>query len=196
MGITSPSARSSRAEFFRNSHLKYHSDTPIPIDVPAAARSRKIATGEACPPGKEISRGRERNDQGVPPSKREVQLGRRTGGRRGAPFGNRNRLVHGAYPRARRARRAEAGTLRHATRNLICRLVMFAHAQKALRLKKANIKPNQRDESCLGGLNFHAGEIPRRFTLRRFAGGRWRGVRLSGCPPARRRPEAGRAASC
>ena len=35
-------------------------------------------------------------------------MGKRTGGKKGAPFGNRNRLKHGRYSRAAQAARKEA----------------------------------------------------------------------------------------
>ena len=42
-------------------------------------------------------------------------MGKRTGGKTGAPFGNRNRLKHGRYSRAALAARKEAvARLRHA----------------------------------------------------------------------------------
>lgn len=48
----------------------------------------------------------------IEPSKRwhEVQLGKRTGRKRGAPFGNANRLTHGRYAAAALARRRTGAT--------------------------------------------------------------------------------------
>jgi hypothetical protein len=59
-------------------------------------------------------------------------LGKRTGGKHGAPFGNRNRLLHGTYSRERVERRAKVRALLRRTRALICRLDMFARSRNAL----------------------------------------------------------------
>jgi hypothetical protein len=64
-------------------------------------------------------------------------MGKRTGGKRGAPLGNRNRLKHGNYSARRIARRAEVNALLRRARNLIRRIEMMAWARKALRAKKA-----------------------------------------------------------
>jgi hypothetical protein len=41
-------------------------------------------------------------------------MGKRTGGKKGAPFGNKNRLTHGRYSRAgQAARRTATARLRH-----------------------------------------------------------------------------------
>jgi len=64
-------------------------------------------------------------------------LGKRTGGKVGAPFGNRNRLLHGRYSCARMARRAKTRARLRETRNLICRLDLGTNARRALAMKKA-----------------------------------------------------------
>src|SRR6185437_4595501 len=53
------------------------------------------------------------------PSEAEVQLGKRTGNKRGAPFGNRNRLVHGLYSRAHIERRRGLRALKRRSRFLL-----------------------------------------------------------------------------
>jgi len=60
----------------------------------------------------------------------EVQLGKRTGGKVGAPFGNRNRLRHGRYTRARIARHARVRARLRETRNLVCRLDLGTNAPR------------------------------------------------------------------
>jgi hypothetical protein len=50
--------------------------------------------------------------EGVPLQKHEVQLGKRTGRKRGAPSGNRNRLTHGGYSGAVKAARRERSARR------------------------------------------------------------------------------------
>ena len=52
-------------------------------------------------------------------------MGKRTGGKRGAPVGNRNRLSHGRYSARRVARRKEVQALLRRTRNLIRRIEMI-----------------------------------------------------------------------
>ena len=69
-------------------------------------------------------------------SKHEVQLGKRTGGKRGAPFGNRNRLIHGCYSAARAARHAKVMEMIRRTRALAARLVLFGCALRALAAKR------------------------------------------------------------
>ncbi len=63
-------------------------------------------------------------------------MGKRTGGKRGAPFGNRNRLRHGTYSRAYAERRAKVRALLARTRALICRLDMFARSREAVLRKR------------------------------------------------------------
>ena len=69
---------------------------------------------------------------GAPP-KHEVQMGKRTGGKRGAPVGNTNRLKHGRYSARRIARRKEKNTFLRGLRNLTRRIEMMAWSRKALR---------------------------------------------------------------
>ena len=66
-------------------------------------------------------------------------MGKRTGGKRGAPAGNRNRLKHGRYCARQIARRAEVQALLRRARNLIRRIEMMAWARKALRRKRSTI---------------------------------------------------------
>ena len=51
-------------------------------------------------------------EEGVPLPKHEVQLGKRTGRKRGAPPGNQNRLTHGRYSGAAKAARRERSARR------------------------------------------------------------------------------------
>lgn len=74
-------------------------------------------------------------DEGVPPSKYEVQMGKRTGGKRGVPVGNSNRLSHGRYSARRVARRKEVQALLRGMRNLTRKIEIMGWARKALRNK-------------------------------------------------------------
>src|ERR1700743_2310841 len=128
-----------RARNFHNQGLKFSAPFPDQAMVPA---NRSVMPEKGL-------------QTGGYPLKSEVQLGRRTGGKKGAPFGNRNRLLHGRYTRACSARKREYRMLRRGTRNLICRLGLLAKARKALlsrRLRKRNSAPAQWDGFDSGGL--------------------------------------------
>ena len=108
----------------------------------ALENEAKAATPGVCPDRPEnifrvLYRRHRRRERGGPPAKNEVQLGKRTGGKRGAPFGNTNRLKHGRYTRARAARRAWRDGLLRSARNLARRLEMMAWSRQALRRKCA-----------------------------------------------------------
>ena len=55
---------------------------------------------------------RNENEGGASLPKHEVQLGKRTGRKRGAPLGNQNRLTHGGYSGAVKAARRERSAQR------------------------------------------------------------------------------------
>ncbi len=63
-------------------------------------------------------------------------IGQAHGRKEGAPFGNRNRLRHGRYGRARAVRRGKVRALIRATRVLIRRIELIARARAALRQKR------------------------------------------------------------
>jgi hypothetical protein len=58
-------------------------------------------------------------------------LGKRTGGKRGAPLGNTNRLKHGRWSRARMADDKALRALLRQTRHLIIRANMVVRARRA-----------------------------------------------------------------
>jgi len=62
-------------------------------------------------------------------------MGKRTGGKRGAPVGNSNRLTHGRYSARRIARRKDVKALLRGMRNLTRKIEMMGWARKALRNK-------------------------------------------------------------
>ena len=68
---------------------------------------------------------------GWSPLKCEVQLGKRTGGKRGAPYGNSNRLKHGRWSKARLADDKKLRALLRQTRYLIIRANMVTQARRA-----------------------------------------------------------------
>jgi hypothetical protein len=58
-------------------------------------------------------------------------LGKRTGGKRGAPLGNKNRLKHGRWSKARMADDKALRALLRKTRHLIIRVNMVVRARRA-----------------------------------------------------------------
>jgi hypothetical protein len=103
-----------------------------------------------------------KKDEGGIPSKMEVQLGKRTGGKVGAPLGNRNRLRHGRYTQERVIRRARTRALLRKTRVLICRLDLMANARRAFATKNA-----ANANSTIKSLGFER-QVPRNTRLNSF----------------------------
>jgi hypothetical protein len=62
-------------------------------------------------------------------------MGKRTGGRRGTPVGNTNRLKHGRFSARRISRRKEVNALLRSVRNLTRRIEMMGWSRKAMRRK-------------------------------------------------------------
>jgi hypothetical protein len=58
-------------------------------------------------------------------------MGKRTGGKRGAPLGNQNRLKHGRWSKARMADDKALRALLRKTRHLIIRVNMVVRARRA-----------------------------------------------------------------
>lgn len=75
-----------------------------------------------------------------------------TGGKRGAPIGNRNRLCHGRYARSTIARRREIQALIARARIVMTRAAMVARARHALLRRRAN-------RSARASLNPHPPEF-------------------------------------
>ncbi|HUJ02416.1 MAG TPA: hypothetical protein VLW75_02175 [Rhizomicrobium sp.] len=78
--------------------------------------------------------------------------------KRGGQPGNANRLRHGGFGRAARARREEVRALIAETRNLIIRIEMVARARCALKSKYAREVLKRKQESALPlreGRNLH-----------------------------------------
>lgn len=71
-------------------------------------------------------------------------MGKRTGGKRGAPFGNRNRLKHGRWSKAFASRSREIDALILAARNAIARANMVARARRAWRALRRRTRVSQR----------------------------------------------------
>src|ERR1700749_5305297 len=82
--------------------------------------------------------------RGWSPPNCEVQLGKRTGGRRGAPFGNGNRLKHGRYAAETIAVRKETEALLRPARALIRRALLFAKLRKILSGKARHLAAQAR----------------------------------------------------
>jgi hypothetical protein len=79
-------------------------------------------------------------------------MGKRTGGKRGAPFGNKNRLKHGRWSKARLADDKALRALLRKTRHLIIRVNMVVRARRAfLALVKLRAKTISSIGQLLGG---------------------------------------------
>ena len=109
-----------------------------------AARAAKAARLAAAAAAEESGAGSvaAQNEQGGwSPPDCEVQLGKRTGGKRGAPYGNSNRLKHGRWSKAQIADDKAFRALLRQTRCLIIRANMVVRARRAfLKLVKLRAK--------------------------------------------------------
>ena len=89
-------------------------------------------------------------------------MGKRTGGKRGAPFGNSNRLKHGRWSKARLAKDRELAALIRQTRCLIIRANMVTRARRAfLAVQKSRAKAIAKLTELLKGPWVLGGEAPR-----------------------------------
>ena len=92
-------------------------------------------------------------------------MGKRTGGKRGAPFGNSNRLKHGRWSKARLAKDRELAALIRQTRYLIIRANMVARARRAFyAVQKSRAKAIARITELLNGPYVLGGESVRLLT--------------------------------
>ena len=114
--------------------------TSGPVRNPACNRA---STRQAVPPPGDYLAGaaEEIGLGGWSPPDYEVQLGKRTGGKRGAPYGNSNRLKHGRWSKANSADDKAFRALLRQTRYLIIRANMVVRARRAfLKLVKLRAK--------------------------------------------------------
>ncbi len=73
-------------------------------------------------------------------------MGKRTGGKRGAPFGNRNRLKHGRWSKAFASSTREIDALVLAARNAIVRATMVARTRRAWRVLRRQVRVSPRPQ--------------------------------------------------